>query len=229
MGIFTRFKDIVSANINSMLDKAENPEKMIRLVIQEMEETLVELKSSCAGIMADKKKTERDQEFFLMQVQKWQERAELAISKEREDLAKEALIEKSQYKEKADRLLEDIHHYDSLIKQSQDDISQLESKINTAKEKQQLLIKRHIVADHKLKTQKEIRRSESFNVLQKFEEFEQKIDRMEAEANLVNHIHKATPDSLEGQFSRLENEDKIKQELAKLKEKNKISKSEKQQ
>ena len=229
MGIFTRFKDIVSANINSILDKAEDPDKMIRLVIQEMEETLVELKSSCAGIMADKKKTERDQEFLLMQVQKWQERAELAITKGREDLAKEALIEKSQYQDKADRLLEDIHHYDTLIKQSHEDISQLEGKINTAKEKQQLLIKRHIVAGHKLKTQKEIKRSESFNVLQKFEEFEQKIDRMEAEANLINPVHKPTPDSLEGQFSRLENEDKIKQELAKLKEKNQISKSGKNQ
>jgi len=171
MGIFTRFKDIVGANINAMLDKAEDPDKMIRLVIQEMEETLVELKSSCAGIMADKKKTERDQDFLLTQVQKWQDRAELAITKEREDLAREALIEKSQYQGKADRLFEDIHHYDSLIKQSQEDISQLESKINTAKEKQQLLIKRHIVAGQKLKTQNEIRRSESFSILQKFEEY----------------------------------------------------------
>lgn len=220
MGIFSRFKDIVSANINSMLDKAEDPEKMIRLVIQEIEETLVELKSSCASIMADKKKTERDQELLLLQVQKWHDRAELAIAKDREDLAKEALIEKSQYQEKADRLFEDIHHYDSMIKQSQDDIAQLESKIDTAKEKQQILIKRHIMAGQKLKTQQEIRRSGSIRVLQKFDEFEQKIDRMEAEANLINPISKHKPDSLEGQFARLENEDKINMELANLKKKN---------
>ena len=79
MGIFSRFKDIVSSNINSMLDKAEDPEKMIRLMIQEMEETLVELKSSCAGIMADKKKAERDISLIGKNVEKLQTRAELAI------------------------------------------------------------------------------------------------------------------------------------------------------
>ncbi len=79
MGIFSRFKDIVSANINAMLDQAENPEKMIKLMIQEMEETLVELKSSCAGLMADRKMADREIGSILEQGDEWQERAELYL------------------------------------------------------------------------------------------------------------------------------------------------------
>jgi phage shock protein A len=94
MGVFTRFKDIINANINSMLDKAENPEKMIRLMMQEMEDTLIDLKSSCAAKMAGKTKTLRELKDAEARVQRWQSRAELAISKKRDDLAREALIEK---------------------------------------------------------------------------------------------------------------------------------------
>lgn len=219
MGIFTRFKDIVSANINAMLDKAEDPEKMIRLMIQEIEETLVELKSSCAGIMADKKKTERDHDLLLEQVDKWHKRAELAVAKDRDDLAREALIEKNLYQQRADRLYEDISHYDTMIKQAQEDITQLEVKVNAAREKQQLLINRHIRAGQKLKTQREIRRAGSLRAFQRFEEFEQKIDRLEAEADLVNPMKNASSDSLENQFNRLEHSDTIDQELSQLKQK----------
>ncbi len=219
MGNFNRFKDIVSSNINAMLDKAEDPEKMIRLMIQEMEETLVELKSSCAGIMADKKKGGRDHEMIMLQVKKWQDRAELAVSKEREDLAKEALVEKNLYQERADRIYEDMHHYDTMIQQAREDISELEGKINTAREKQQLLIKRHVRAGQKLRTQKEIRRAGSMRAFERFEEFEQKIDRLEAEANLVNPAGQGSAGSVEDAFTRLENEDSIENELQQLKEK----------
>src|SRR5690606_39606241 len=104
MGIFTRFKDIVSSNINAMLDKAEDPEKMIRLMVQEMEDTLVELKASCAGAMATKSKVSRAAEANASRVADWESKARLALTKGREDLAKEALAEKRVFAEESERL-----------------------------------------------------------------------------------------------------------------------------
>lgn len=217
MGIFSRFKDIVSSNINAMLDKAEDPEKMIRLMIQEMEETLVELKSSCAGIMADKKKSERDREALKRQEEKWQERAQLAIEKDREDLAKEALIEKKRFLRQIEALDENCAQFEKMIGQAREDIEQLEEKIAAARKKQQVLIKRHIRAGQKLRTQQEIRRANSADAFRRFEEYEQKIDRMEAEAGLVNGTREPAPGSLEDEFNKLENEDTVEQELQDLK------------
>mgnify|MGYP003565553663 CR=1 FL=1 len=111
MGIFSRFKDIISSNINAMLDRAEDPEKMIKLIIQEMEETLVELKSSCAGLMADRKMAEREIAGILKRADEWQERAELAVEKDRDDLAKQALIEKQRFLERSQGIQEDVHSF----------------------------------------------------------------------------------------------------------------------
>lgn len=219
MGVFSRFKDIISSNINAMLDKAEDPEKMIRLMIQEMEETLVEIKSSCARIMADKKKSERELHLLGTEMQRWQQRAELAVAKNRDELAREALIEKKRYEQRMESTQHDIGHYEAMIKQAHDDIIQLEDKINTARTKQQILLKRHLRAGQKLKTQKEIRRAGSAQALQRFEEFEQKIDRIEAEAGLVNPSITPEFEKLEDEFVQLENEDSIAEELQELKRK----------
>jgi phage shock protein A len=215
MGIFSRFKDIVSSNLNAMLDKAEDPEKLIRLMIQEMEETLVELKSSCAGVMADKKKVERDRDALKEEEVKWQQRAELAVDKNKEDLAKEALVERNRFRTRIKNLDTEIKELDKLIEQARKDIEQLEGKLNTAREKQQVLVQRRIRAGQSLKTQKEIRKAGSMDAIRKFQEFEHRIDRMEAEAGLVN----VEPEkgSLEDEFNRLENEDSINAELKKLK------------
>src|SRR5215467_12325943 len=94
MGIFTRVSDIISSNINAMLDKAEDPEKLIRLMIQEMEDTLVEIKASCAGVMATKKRVQRELDEVMARAEQWGQRAQLAMNKGREDLAREALVEK---------------------------------------------------------------------------------------------------------------------------------------
>ncbi len=220
MGIFSRFKDIVDANINSMLDKAEDPEKMIRLMIQEMEETLVELKSSCAAIMADKKSNEREIMLLTNNAEKWQERAELAIKKDREDLAKEALIEKKRNLQQTNYLEENLTRLDQLIKNSHADIEQLEGKLVTAREKQRVLVKRQIRAGQSLKVQKEIRKADGSEALRRFEAYEQRIDRMEAEASLVNGmIRKPGAGTLEEEFERLESQDTVDSELAALKKK----------
>ncbi len=218
MGVFSRFKDIIGSNINSMLDKAEDPEKMIRLMIQEMEETLVELKSSCAGIMADKKSAEREIAALQNLADKWEERAELAIEKGREDLAKEALIEKKRYLTQIDAQVENCIRFDELIAAARSDIDQLEEKITTAREKQKLLVKRQLRAHQSLRTRKEIRRAQGSDALRRFEAYEQKIDRMEAEASLVNTAG-VKSGSLEDAFERLESQDAIESELAALKKK----------
>ena len=101
MGIFTRFRDIVGSNINSMLDRAEDPEKLIKLMIQEMEDTLIELKTACAGVMAENKKVERQLQGLDKRVDYWESKAGLAVHKGRDDLAREALLEKRRYSQQS--------------------------------------------------------------------------------------------------------------------------------
>jgi len=137
MGVFTRFRDIISANINSMLDKAEDPEKMIKLMIHEMEDTLIELKSSCAGVIAGQKKIERKADEITDKTNLWSNRAELAVSKGRDDLAREALNEKRRYSQIAESLENEIDEHRGLVKQYKQDIVELEDKLNNAKEKRE--------------------------------------------------------------------------------------------
>jgi phage shock protein A len=218
MGIFTRFKDIISANINAMLEKAEDPEKMIRLMIQEMEETLIELKASCAGIIADKMKIQRDLSECQDNIKKWEERAKLAVDKGREDLAREALLEKQRYQNHVKVLEEQVKKFESLISQSQSDIARLEEKISGAREKQRLLIQRHIHAQRKIRAENNIRRARSSEAMIRFEEYEHRIDRMEAAADLVNPQEKNKQATLDEQFRHLENDETIEKELQKMKD-----------
>ena len=149
MGIFTRFRDIVTSNINAILDKAEDPEKMIRLMIQEMEDTLVEIRASCAGAMAEGKKIQRLLEHIRERATLWGGRAELAVEKGRDDLAREALLEKRRYSERTLSLHEEQSGCEALIEQYQHDITQLEDKLASVREKQRLLVQRHVRANHK--------------------------------------------------------------------------------
>ncbi|MBI4640042.1 MAG: phage shock protein PspA [Candidatus Tectomicrobia bacterium] len=214
MGIFTRVRDIINSNLNAMLDKAEDPEKLVRLMIQEFEDTLVEIKASCAGVMATKKKVQRALDEVLARSNRWAEKAQLAVNKGREDLAREALMEKRRYLERADALEKELSQMDALVEQYQADIIQLEEKLNTAREKQRILVQRHIHAQRKQQAQREIRRVETSDVLVRFEQFENRIERMEAEADLINFGRKPT---LEEEITRLEGDDEIEQELQALK------------
>ena len=214
MGIFTRFRDIISANISAMLDKAEDPEKLIKLMIREMEDTLVEIKASCAGVMANSKKVQRQLDEVQSQEKYWKERSELAVNKGRDDLAREALVEKRGYSDRADALKEELIDCDSLVEQYQDDIRQLEDKLGTARERQRILVQRHIHAKGKKRAQQEIRRMDSTDAIIKFEELENRIERMEAEADLVNFGRKPT---LEGELDTLALDEEIEKELQSLK------------
>lgn len=222
MGVFSRLSDIISSNINAMLDRAEDPEKMVRLMIQEMEDTLVEIKASCAGAMATKKRIQRELQEAQNRAKGWEEKAQLAVNKGREDLAREALREKRRYRERSDALEAELLHSGTVIDQYQSDIGQLEDKLATAREKQRVLIQRHIQAQKRMQAQHEIRRFETSDALVRFEQFESRIDRMEAEAGLVNAHRKP---SLEEEFARLEGDEDIERELAALKASNKQSQS----
>lgn len=214
MGVYSRVRDIINSNINAMLDRAEDPEKLIRLMIQEMEDTLVEVKASCAGAMATRKKIQREREQYLSRSVQWAERAQLAVDRGREDLAREALHEKRRFQTQAERVEQELAQSDALVEQYQDDILQLEGKLSTARDKQRMLVQRHRHAQQKQKAQTGIRRMDSAEAVMRFEEFENRIERMEAEADLINNGHKPT---LEDQFSMLEGDDEIERELQALK------------
>ena len=214
MGVFTRVRDIINANLNTMLDRAEDPEKLIRLMIQEMEDTLVEIKASCAGAMATQKKVQRERENLQGRVKQWEGRAQLAVDKGREDLAREALLEKRRHLRQAEALESELVQCEALVEQYQDEIMQLEGKLTTAREKQRLLVQRHRHAQQKQRAQRDIRRIESADAVLRFEQLEHRIERMEAEADLVNF---ARQPRLEEEFTLLTGDDEIERELQVLK------------
>ena len=214
MGIFTRMRDIISSNINAMLEKAEDPEKMIRLMIQEMEDTLVEIKAQCAGVMAENKTLERQIGDLRDRAEQWEAKAEKALDKGRDDLAREALAEKRLYTERADGLGPQKSECEALVEQYQRDIAELESKIAAVREKQRNLAARHRHARTKKEVQTRIRTAETSDVLARFEGFERRIDRMEAEADLVN-AHRPAP--VDERFRELEDDEELENELRELK------------
>lgn len=214
MGIFTRFRDIVSSNINAMLDRAEDPEKMIKLMIREMEDTLIEIKSSCAAVIAGRKKVQRKLSEVEERRNMWAERAGLAVSKGRDDLAREALLEKRRFAEIAETLEKEVADHEGLIDQYQNDIRELENKLSSAKEKKRMLIQRHRKAQNKKRAQEDIRRMDSSETMARFDHLETRIERMEAEADMVNY---GRQEDIEDEFDDLKSDDEIEKELANLK------------
>jgi phage shock protein A len=214
MGIFTRFRDIVGSNINSMLDRAEDPEKLIRLMIQEMEDTLIELKSACAGVMAESKKIERQMLTLDKRAEYWEDKANLAVNKGRDDLAREALLEKRRYGQRLESLTHELTEHDALLEQYKDDIRQLEEKLKNAREKERMLVQRHIHAARKKRAQEEMRRMDSADAIYRFEELEHRIEHMEAEADLVNFGRQP---NLQDELDRLSLDEEIESELKAIK------------
>lgn len=216
MGVFTRFRDIVSSNLNAMLDKAEDPEKMVRLIIQEMEDTLIEVKSSCAGVMAEQKKLDRDLLRTKDFAAEWAENAKLAVTKGRDDLARAAIIEERKYIQRGESLVTQLNHAKKAVEDFQSDISELEAKLADAREKQRIIIQRRSVAYARYEAQSRIRRADTTEAFAKFEAYENNIDRMEADADLVDSFRPKSG-SLRGQFDELEREEEVEQALEDLK------------
>lgn len=213
MGIFSRLRDIVSSNINTMLDRAEDPEKLIRLMIQEMEDTLVEIKADCAGAMAQSAKLERELLAAGAASEGWQAKAELALDKGREDLAREALLEKRRHLDRAGHLSQEQGEAQALVSRYQDDIIALEQKLASVREKQRILVQRHVHARQKQRAQADIRRADSAEVMMRFDKFQTRVERMEAEADLVNFGRQ----DLDERFAAMEQDESLERELSELK------------
>jgi phage shock protein A len=220
MGIFSRFTDIINSNINNLLDKAEDPAKMVRLIIQEMEDTLVEVRSSSAKTLADKNDLARQAMRFEKDEQLWQEKAELALSKGREDLARAALIEKKKCGENAASLVDELGHVDEHIAKLQSEISQLQEKLADAKSRQKAIIMREQTATSRLKVKRKIDSGRVNDALSRFDSYERKIDDIESQVESLDLGSK----SLADEISDLESDENIDDELAQLKAKIKSEK-----
>ncbi|MGF1696164.1 phage shock protein PspA [Vibrio kyushuensis] len=216
MGVFSRFADIVNSNISSLLDKAEDPEKMIRLIIQEMEDTLVEVRTNSAKALADKKDLVRKIEAMEDQITDWQQKATLAITKQREDLARAALIEKQKLQDMMKGLQTERVLVEDTIEKLGGEVSKLESKILETRAKQQTLAIRNQTATSRRDVQKHLHTSRTHEAMAKFEQYSRKVDELEAEADV--YAKSGNAKSLDQEFAELQAQDEIENELAKLKQ-----------
>jgi phage shock protein A len=215
MSIFNRLSDIINSNISALLDKAENPEKMIRMVIQEMEETLVEVRSGTAKVIAEKKTLNRRAEQLRRQASDWESKAELALSKNREDLAKAALLEKSNINGNVEVTEKDLHKLDETLDKLTVEIEQLQAKLNDARARQKTIVMRTTATASRLSVNRQLHSYTIDNAMDKFEYYEKKIDQMEGQMDSI-HIEKR---GLQSEFDELAKQESIDQELEALKNK----------
>jgi len=217
MGIFSRFSDIVNANINSMLDKAEDPKKLVRMLIQEMEETLVELRSGAAKHISERKTLEAQIKKTRANVSDWASKAELALSKGREDLARSAIEQKQQASEQLDNHEQELARYNEVLDSVHSDAARLEQKMAEARIRQQSLLARKEQAVTRLKVKKQLDSKKIEDALVRFEHFEKKIEALESEVESYDIGDKEA--TVEQQFKQMERDDAIESELTKLKQK----------
>ncbi len=215
MGLFSRFGDIINSNINAMLDKAENPEKIARLMIQEMEDTLVEVRTAAARAMADKKEMEREIKHYTSVRDDWTEKAELAIEKDREDLARGALLAKQRAETEIARRQEAMEMAEEAFAKRQDDLGKLQAKLDEAKAKHRALMMRREAAEQRIRVREQTYDSRVDDALAKYANVERKVDEMEAYAEMI----KGREPSLEAEFAALERDETIEKELEALKKK----------
>tara|TARA_B110000503_G_C7169429_1_gene423599 strand:+ start:6291 stop:6968 length:678 start_codon:yes stop_codon:yes gene_type:complete len=215
MGIFSRFTDIVNSNINSILDKAEDPEKMVRLIIQEMEDTLVEVRSASAKTLASKKDISLQINKMQNEAQDWKSKAELAISKDREDLARAALQEKKKCDEHGSALSSELKGVDEQITKLQSEVGQLQDKLADAKTRQKAIILRQKTVSSRLEVKKTLDSGKVDAAMGRFEQYERKIDDLESQVDAYDLGKKTLAD----EFAELESDDEIDDELAALKKK----------
>lgn len=214
MSIFSRLADIINSNLTSLLDKAEDPQKMVRLIIQEMEDELVKERSNLARFLASQKEIGRQVSRHQERVNEWQGKAELALAKGREDLARAALIEKKKQSELAETLYREQQAVDSGIEKLGDEIRQLEAKLEDARSRQKAMAIRTEAASSRLNVQSQVVRGDSQAVVSKFERMERRIDEMEARADLGQ-----SDKALAQQFAELEADDQISKELEAMRQK----------
>jgi phage shock protein A len=215
MGIFSRMSDIINSNINALLDSAEDPEKMIRLIIQEMEDTLVEVRSSSARVLADRKTAARKHAQVQSEVANWESKAKLAISKGREDLARAALQEKRAIEEALATVESELSSTDDHITQLNEEIGQLQAKLSDAKAKQKAILMRSQTVESRLAVKRQVHRSELDDAFTKFERFERRMDNIEGELEAMEMGRDGK--GLAAEIDALEEDEWLTDELERLK------------
>jgi phage shock protein A len=216
MGIFSRLGDIVNSNINAILDRAEDPEKLVRLIIQEMEDTLVEVRSSAVKTVAEKKEIERRLSEIRRESEDWQRKAEFALSKDREDLAKGALVAKAKLAEAAEQMASELGRLDSALAKTNEDIGALQVKLADAKTREKTLIARHKTATNRLKVRTQLYDDRITDAFSRFEQVERNLDVLEGRSEVLGM---GRAKSLDDEIAELEAESKVESELAALKAK----------
>jgi len=216
MGIFSRMSDIINSNINSLLDSAEDPQKMIRLIVQEMEDTLVEVRSSSARVLADRKAAARRLEQVQAEAESWEEKARLAIGKGREDLARAALQEKHAIEDEVAVVEEELKALDEHIAHLGDEVAQLQQKLGEAKAKQKAMVMRSQTVESRIKVKRQMHRDALDNAFQRFEHFERRMDTLESQLESMDMGRDVPPD-LAAEINALQEDDRISDELQRLK------------
>lgn len=217
MGMFTRMSDIVQANINAILDKAEDPTKVIKLLIQEMEETLVELRSVAATNLAEKKQVQRQVDKLQQQITTWQAKATLAIEKDREDLARAALVEKHHSQQKLSALADEQNVVEESLSKLQADMGKLQDKLGEARAKQKSLIIRERSVAVRMTVKSRAHSVKIDDAIIRFDQYERRIDDLESQVEAYDLVNGSQ--SLNAQFNQLEAESQIEQELEALRKK----------
>jgi phage shock protein A len=216
MGVFTRLADIVNANLSALLDRAEDPAKTIRLMVQEMEETLVETRASAARLIADSKGLKRRRRQLDGVIADWQRKAELAIAKGREDLARGALAEKSRIVEAMKAGDEEMVRLDEALARYEEDIARLQAKLDEAKARQKAILARQETATHRLGVRRTVDDRRIDRAFARFEHMERRVDRLEGEVEAYDLGNGRT---LADELATLENADAVEAELTALKAK----------
>ena len=217
MGIFSRTRDIIAANVTDLLDKAEDPAKMIRMIILEMEETLVEVRASAARTIADQKEMRRHIVKLESLQESWTEKAQLALSKDREDLAKAALVEKQKAADMADQLRVEIQVLDDALRASEEDIGKLQGKLREARARQNSIVARLESAHNRAKVREAYAGQKVEDAFSRFELLERRADMAEGRADALSLG--APGKTLEEEIAELRSNDRVDAELAAMKAK----------
>jgi phage shock protein A len=214
MGIFSRLTDIINANINNLLERAEDPEKMVRLMIQEMEDTLVEVRSQAVKATADKREIERSRNETLTMAEEWERKAEFALEKEREDLAKGALLAKRRLEDRIDILTKELGLVEEALGRHNEGIVKLQSKLQEAKARKRAFEIRYKTAKDRVRVNRAIADGRIDDALARYDGLERRIDELEADADLHDRDQSKT---IEQEFAELEVEAELSSELERLK------------
>ena len=214
MGIFSRTRDIVAANFADLVEKAEDPAKMIRMIILEMEETLVEVRASAARTIADQKEMRRHIGKLDELQASWTEKAELALSKDREDLAKAALIERQKATDMADRLRAEVGVLDDALRASEEDIAKLQNRLREARTKQNSVQTRLESANNRVRLREMYAGAKTADAFSRFDVLERRVDDAEGRAEALGL---GVPKTLEEEIAELRASDRVDAELAELK------------